>query len=372
MSFGYSVSDAVLLVQLAWRTIDNARKACGEHDDLTKEVTSVYTVLANVESEISNPESVINKAGDNRARELQHHIEGCERYLGRLDSVLSKYNALSESERSIQKLWQKIQFGNKEVANIKEIRQKMMTYSTAISTTLQLMSLGSQGRVERKLNRQGGKLDGICEKVNLVLARLNTTHPEGTVMTNYTNDDKSFWRAFRRELVKEGYSSNVLRGRPETLIKAYVRELGERGILDEDLETSQPPISTIPELADPPRPLERSAGGIEPGIVDPTYGSSIEIEEEHQNPKPSKQRSREPEKPLPASSSGPVHECDTLPTTPSSFPGDGKESSKTIPAQQASPSLARVEFMEYKVAYSQWTPIYAAKLEKPSDGGWTG
>jgi hypothetical protein len=211
-------------------------------------------------------------------------------------------------------------------------------------------------------------LDGICEKVNLVLARLNTTHPDGTVMTNYTNDDMTFWRAFRRELVKEGYSSNVLRGRPEILIKAYVRELGERGVLDEDLETSQPPISTIPDLADLTHPLQNSASNIESGIVDPTY-ESIEIEEEHQNPKPSKQRNREPEKPLPASSS--VHECDNLPTTPSSFPGDGKESSKTIPAQQASTSLPRVEFMEYKVAYSQWTPIYAAKLEKPSDGGWT-
>lgn len=46
MSFGYSVSDAVL-VQLASRTVQNAQKDRGEHDDLKTEVASVYTVFAN-------------------------------------------------------------------------------------------------------------------------------------------------------------------------------------------------------------------------------------------------------------------------------------------------------------------------------------
>ena len=237
MSFGYSISDFALLVQLAWRTVENARKACGEYDDLTKEVLSLHTVLSHIQSEMQDPESAISKAGNNRVRELHNHVEGCKTHLQRLDLVLSKYIALSEDERSARKLWQKVQFGNK-VTNVKDIREKVMTFTSAISTTLQLLSLGFQGKMERKLDRQGGQLKGICEKVNLVLCRMNIVQAEGSVMTNYTNDDKSFWRSFRRELVKEGFSSTVLRGR-EGLIKAYVRELGMRGVLDDTFNTSQ-------------------------------------------------------------------------------------------------------------------------------------
>ena len=260
MSFGHSISDFALLFQLAWRTVENARKACGEYDDLTKEVLSLHTVLSHIQSEMQDPESAISKAGNNRVRELHNHVEGCKPHLQRLDLVLSKYIALSEDERSARKLWQKVQFGNK-VINVKDIREKVMTFTSAISTTLQLLSLGFQGKMERKLDRQGGQLKGICEKVNLVLCRMNIMQAEGSVMTNYTNDDKSFWRSFRRELVKEGFSSTVLRGR-EGLIKAYVRELGTRGVLDDTINTSKisPAMITVLSLAQGQRSAGPSSG----------------------------------------------------------------------------------------------------------------
>ena len=52
MSFGYSVGDAVLITQLAWKTVQNARKACGEHDELTREVLSLHVVLSRLEQEV--------------------------------------------------------------------------------------------------------------------------------------------------------------------------------------------------------------------------------------------------------------------------------------------------------------------------------
>lgn len=51
-------------------------------------------------------------------------------------------------------------------------------------------------------------------------------------MTNYTDDDKNFWRVFRRELVKDVNPSRVIRAHKD-LIQDYVRELRSRGILDE-------------------------------------------------------------------------------------------------------------------------------------------
>jgi hypothetical protein len=62
MSFGYCVNDVLALIQLSWSAVEGARRACGKHDDLTKEVSSLYDVLAHVYSEMSVPESPIGQA----------------------------------------------------------------------------------------------------------------------------------------------------------------------------------------------------------------------------------------------------------------------------------------------------------------------
>lgn len=49
-NFGYSIGDAVQLGQPAWRTVDNAGKACGEHDESTHEVSGLYTPLKRLEN----------------------------------------------------------------------------------------------------------------------------------------------------------------------------------------------------------------------------------------------------------------------------------------------------------------------------------
>jgi hypothetical protein len=55
---------------------------------------------------------------------------------------------------------------------------------------------------------------------------------DGTVWTSYENDDQSFWRQLRRELVMEGYHSSVLH-KHKGLLKDYVEELGRRGVFDQ-------------------------------------------------------------------------------------------------------------------------------------------
>ncbi|KAF4629585.1 hypothetical protein G7Y89_g8561 [Cudoniella acicularis] len=145
MSFGYGVSDALTLIQLAWRTVDGARRACGEHDDLTKEVSSLHSVLEHLQAEMSNSDSLVNLADKNRRDELQNHMAGCVIHLRTMDSILTKYNALDDEKRSTKKLWQKIRFGNGEVMDLAELWLKISTYTIAITMSLNLMLLGSQG-----------------------------------------------------------------------------------------------------------------------------------------------------------------------------------------------------------------------------------
>jgi hypothetical protein len=237
MSFGFGVSDFILLFQLAWTTVEGARKAVGEHDELTKEIYSLYTVLGHLHAEMSNPESVINLSGRNRCRELYSHIHACEQQLTQMNAILNKFNSLSEEERGGIKLWQKIRFGNGPTQDVAHIRLKISTYTTAISMSLSLLSLGSQGRMERRLSRQGGNLKGIRESVNLLVAKFSALSREGSTMTPYSNDDPDFWKSLRRELVYDGYPSKLVRKHKE-LIKGYVRELSMKGVLDDRMGRS--------------------------------------------------------------------------------------------------------------------------------------
>ena len=234
MSFGSSISDIALLVQLAYKTTQGARTACGEYDELTRETSSLHIVLSRLQVEVTKPEGSINRRGGTYGQELRSISSGCEDVLTQLDKILIKYNALSEQERSARRLWKKIRFGNGAVADVAELRSRVTYYTSALSLLLNLISVGTVGEVEKKMDRAGGDLKDIKIAVNSITARLMATAGhEGSVMTAYTNDDRDAWRELRRGLASDGFSDSLVR-KHKKRIMAYVKELGTRGILDID------------------------------------------------------------------------------------------------------------------------------------------
>ncbi len=237
MSFGYSIGDAVSLTQLAWKTVQNARKACGEHDELTREVLSLHVVLRRLEQEVEKPGNPISggKSGETYKQELKVIVDGCRKVLNLLDQVLTKYNALSEQERSGRKLWQKIKFGNGTMGDLAEQRGKLTHYTSALSLFLNMVAIGTMGKVERQMTDAGGDLKEIKVAVHDITAHLmsRSNRHEGSILTAYADDDRAVWKEFRRELAQDGFSSSVLRKR-KRVIKAYIEELGSRGLLDEE------------------------------------------------------------------------------------------------------------------------------------------
>ena len=234
MSFGFSVGDAVLLVQLAWKTVQTSRKACGEHDELTRELSSLHVVIRRLEREAAKPESPLNRPDDHCEEELSAIVGGCEKVLKVLNSVLGKYNTLSEKERSTRKLWQRVRFGNGELADMRDLREKLTYYTSALSLFVNMISMGYIGRVEQQMETAGGDVRAIRIAVNGITAHLmSASNREGSVLTTYADDDKAVWKEFRRALVAEGFSSSIIRKR-KGLIKAYINELGHRGLFDDE------------------------------------------------------------------------------------------------------------------------------------------
>ena len=79
--FGFSIGDAILRLQLAWKTIEKARKAVSEHHDLTHEVKCFCSILYSLYTELDNAKSVINRLGLECRQGLQSNLEGSQELL---------------------------------------------------------------------------------------------------------------------------------------------------------------------------------------------------------------------------------------------------------------------------------------------------
>lgn len=120
------------------------------------------------------------------------------------------------------------------------------------------------GRVEQEMNKNGGILREIQLAINGITTKfISRSNYKGSVFTNYDDDDKNVWREFRRELHKDGFSSSVIH-KHKRKIPEYIKELGTRGLLDE-----QDPIEAMKEWQD-----------IEPnGSTDAGMRSSFSVDE---------------------------------------------------------------------------------------------
>lgn len=179
MSFGYSASDAILLAQLAWKTVTNSRKACGGYGELTGQVSALHIVLKRLEKEVVGDEKKAGKRKpDGRGKntdqdEIRVIGDGCNKVLGTLNKTLAKYNDLGDQAHGTKtrRLWLKVRFGNGEVADVGELRGKVVYYTSLMTLLLNMRASKSIGRVEQKMNNVGGALIGIKQVVNCIAAR---------------------------------------------------------------------------------------------------------------------------------------------------------------------------------------------------------
>jgi hypothetical protein len=240
MSFGYGVGDIITVSTLAWKVIQRTRQALGQYNELTREVTSLHIVLKKLQAENTKPESWLHKIEDSERQDLESIVNGCSHVLQDLDQLLDKYGALRSDQSSVTKLWQRVRFGTGELQDLSQIRMQVTSQSSSLALLLHLMSLGSSGRVERQMAQQSAMQQQILD----VAGSANIGNREST-LTTYENDDKGFWKTFRRDLIAEGWSSEVM-ARHKDDITAYIMELGSEGSLDigNGLQVHQPSVAT--------------------------------------------------------------------------------------------------------------------------------
>lgn len=141
--------------------VQTSRKACGEYDGLTREALRLHAVLHRLEQEVSKPESPINRPGETSKKQLEFVAIDCEVVLKQLNKIVTAYAALSEDERSARKIWQRVRFGNGQMADLGDLRSKMILYTSEMMLYLNLVSMSTVGRIEQRMDRDGGVLRDI-------------------------------------------------------------------------------------------------------------------------------------------------------------------------------------------------------------------
>ena len=209
MTFGASPSDIVIVVTICRALYRQCKEAGGEYLEISREVRGLHTVLRHLKYEVEAPESIINRDRSIYGRELAPIIGDCDYTLRQLDILLQKYGRLGDqSPSSPRDLWDKVKFGSNEMDQLGGIRVKLISHKTSLTLFLDTIQLHYSGRMSRMLDVHGEHLDTILDKVDAIAARMSQR--AGSVMTTYDDDDKEVWKQFRRELISEGFSSDVL------------------------------------------------------------------------------------------------------------------------------------------------------------------
>lgn len=228
------------------------KSAGGEYDEISREVRGLHTVLRHLKYEVEASDSPLNKDASLWGRQLAPIIGDCDFTMRMLDQLLMKYGRLgnntgngSGSPSSPRVLWEKMKFGSNEMDQLGGIRVKLISHKTSITLFLDTIQLHQSGKMATVLDNHGGQLDVILDKVDKIATKMQTSG--GSILTSYDDDDKEVWKQFRRELIAEGFSSDVLQQHKDVL-RAYIRQIDQEGLLE--------PVPTDPKL--PPQPVGAS------------------------------------------------------------------------------------------------------------------
>lgn len=223
MSFGFSPTDILTLVQLTTRTYNGWKTACGKYASITCDLAELQILLTRMEEEAKTPNSLLSR-DTNDFRGWRTLYKNCHSLVTELESVINKHKSLGLSG-SRQKNWDRIRFGNKNLDNLTE---KLAKRKQSLSAFMSILGISSQARMENKV------LSELMDKVNDIAARMrNGDGSVSSALTTRTNDDKAVWKEFRREMLSKGVTSDDLQTYSSALM-TYVVRLQRKGLLDEE------------------------------------------------------------------------------------------------------------------------------------------
>ena len=226
MSFGVSIGDIITVIQIAKNLVHDCRYAPSDFAEASRVAQSLYLMLEGVRNEYQNPDSPLHK--DERTRtDFAIQFKNCQTSLKPLADLIIKSKSLGTPNI---RLLDRMRFPKKEYL---EYRGNLAFYTARLSEFLQLVGLGSLGRIEQKVEDLRENLPNLMSKIDQMCAEFRIMGDKESILSDHTNDEKFVWKTFRSKLNEAGFTSNVLREH-EGAIFLRIRELTKCGLLDTD------------------------------------------------------------------------------------------------------------------------------------------
>ncbi|OBT99025.2 hypothetical protein VE01_02435 [Pseudogymnoascus verrucosus] len=259
MTFRSNPADIIIVLESARRLYQQCKNASDAYFEIGREIRALHTVLRHLKYEVQAPESILNRDRALYARDLAPLIADCRYTLEDLEELIRKYGGLRSNESSSSKQLRNLiksssvemdRLGSVEMGQLGSVRVKLINHKTNITALLDTIQLSESSRLAATLDNHGGQLDIILDKVDNIAARMG----QRASLITYDDDDEEDWKIFRRELVAEGFSSVVLT-RHKDVLRAYVREIDQNGLLKDvpaQAKATQPILWVLEQAAQSP------------------------------------------------------------------------------------------------------------------------
>jgi hypothetical protein len=210
MSFGFSIGDFVAVGQLTWTVYRSCKGAPGEFQELSRELSSLHTILHELEDEAKSPSSLLNRRGTARKPELDILVNNLLEVLRQIEDIVKRYHNLGRYQK---RTWDRVKFATEDLA---ALRAKLSFHVNSIELFIASLSAGSLARIEVILDE--------------LVQDIKAGRKEPTVISTCEDDDEVAWSELERELVGDGITRQDVEKYKED-IKEYLKKLIQENLM---------------------------------------------------------------------------------------------------------------------------------------------
>lgn len=221
MSFGCGIGDLIQVSKLISRAIKSVQNAPSNFSEAEQTVSNLDVLFNALKSEIQKPESVFTRDPAQGER-LALLTQSCETTLKKLCDILDKYPSLGGGSA---KVIDRLRFSRKEIQDVQ--RELQLRYSN-LSAFLETIGIGGVGRIEYKVDSLAMQQERLLQAMDRFA---NLRVETNSILSNYSNDDKTVWKQLRRDLNSAGFKSSDLEKHKHLIYQKLV-ELQSSGMLE--------------------------------------------------------------------------------------------------------------------------------------------
>ncbi len=233
MSFGFGVSDFVIVLKIAKEVYNACKDGPKEYQEISREAESFCTVFESLKNDANNSNSLLNKKGTDRRRELLQIIANCEVAFEELQALIDKHSRLDTEGRC--RIWDSYQVGK---ANLGDIRGKLTFYASMIAIFMDSLGVSAMGRIEEKLDKLFAKVVEAETNTNPAKSTTSLASTISLLSVVESEQEDKVWDLIEYELQAEDVKLSTLNAHKADII-AYLRSLVEKTDI-ERLQHSQP------------------------------------------------------------------------------------------------------------------------------------